>query len=459
MQRSLRAILSVFLSAGMSTTGAIASALMPLSTAQEPVPRAASPVYLNPEQLVQTLDRQDVQGAIRLVEKGWQRQFEDYYQGRLTNRYLEPDEMLLSLERLRRLTGQKTALVYIIPTPNHLELMVVTPGLKLTHHRVRAANRKALMELVQTFRQDVVKPFSAPRTYLPVAQRLYNWLIRPLQAELQAQQVDNLIFCLGTGLRSLPIAALHDGRQFLVEQYSVGIIPAFNLLDQNPAVLPGVRVLAMGAAEFQDQPPLPAVPLEVTTIAGNLWPGTSLLNQNFTLAQLRSQRARTPYGIVHLATHAEFLPGSVANSYIQFWDRRLRPTQFRELGLRVPVVQLLVLSACRTALGDAQAELGFAGLAVQSGSKAAIASLWAVSDTGTLIWMTEFYRQLKTAPTKAEALRRTQLAVLKGHSNATRNLLAQRSGQLSPPELNAIKTLNLSHPYYWAAFTLIGNPW
>jgi CHAT domain-containing protein len=452
-------VLSLVLSVGVSLVGPIAPLIAPPVLAQAPVSGSTPPVRLNVEQLVQTLNRKDVKGAIRLVEKGWQRQFEDYYQGRLTSRYLEPDDMLLSLDRLRRLTGQKTALVYIIPTPNHLELMLVTPGLKLTHRRVATANRKALLEVVQAFRKDVVNPISTSGSYLPVAKQLYGWLIRPLENDLQTQQVDNLIFCLGSGLRSLPIAALHDGQQFLVEKYSVGIIPAFNLLDQNPAVLPGLRVLAMGASEFQDQPPLPAVSTEVTTIAGTLWPGTSLLNQNFTVARLRSQRAKTPYGIVHLATHAEFLPGSVNDSYIQFWDQRLRPTEFRELGLRIPIVQLLVLSACRTALGDTQAELGFAGLAIQSGSKAAVASLWAVSDTGTLIWMTEFYRQLKTAPTKAEAMRRTQLAVLKGQSNITRNLLARRSSRLSPTELNEIKTLKLSHPYYWAAFTLIGNPW
>ena len=82
---------------------------------------------------------------------------------------------------------------------------------------------------------------------------------------------------------------------------------------------------------------------------------------------------------MHLATHATFSPGSVNQSYIQFWDQQLRLDQLKQLNLQVPVVQLLVLSACRTALGDPQAELGFAGLAVQSGAKAAIASLWSVS--------------------------------------------------------------------------------
>ena len=66
----------------------------------------------------------------------------------------------------------------------------------------------------------------------------------------------------------------------------------------------------------------------------------------------------------------------------------------REMEWDTPRVELLVLSACRTALGDEQAELGFGGLAVASGVKSALASLWYVSDQGTLGLMTEFYSQL-----------------------------------------------------------------
>ncbi len=147
------------------------------------------------------------------------------------------------------------------------------------------------------------------------------------------------------------------------------MIPAFNLLDPRSTELRGAKVLAMGASKFEEQSPLPAVPLELETIAKTLWQGEVLLNQNFTLANLQTHRARFPYSIVHLATHADFAPGSISNSYIQFWDKRLSLNRVRDLGLRSPPVQLLVLSACRTAVGNPQAELGFAGLAVMSGSK------------------------------------------------------------------------------------------
>jgi CHAT domain-containing protein len=122
---------------------------------------------------------------------------------------------------------------------------------------------------------------------------------------------------------------------------------------------------------------------------------------------------------------------------------------------------MLVLSACRTALGDLNAELGFAGLAVQSGAKAAVASLWSVDDAGTLLLMTNFYQHLKTSVTKAEALRQAQLAMLYRQAYQQSNSVMRTIPQASLPLglQNSDNEADLAHPYYWAAFTMIGNPW
>jgi CHAT domain-containing protein len=120
----------------------------------------------------------------------------------------------------------------------------------------------------------------------------------------------------------------------------------------------------------------------------------------------------------------------------------------------------MVLSACRSALGDEQAELGFTGLAVQAGVKSALGSLWYVSDTGTLGLMTTFYQQLKQAPIKAEALRQAQLAMMRGEVELDGDELVTPSARISlPEELLNQGNINLTHPYYWSAFTLVGNPW
>ncbi|MDA0209542.1 MAG: CHAT domain-containing protein [Cyanobacteria bacterium FC1] len=267
---------------------------------------------------------------------------------------------------------------------------------------------------------------------------------------------------MDAGLRSLPVAALHDGEQFLIEKYSHSLVPSLNLVDTRYSSVQNAQVLAMGASEFQEQSPLPAVPVEVKTIATNLWQGQAFLNQQFTLANLQRQRQQQPFGIVHLATHGEFQPGEPSNSYIQLWDTRLGLDQLRELGWDNPPLDLLVLSACRMALGDRNAELGFAGFAVQAGVKTAIASLWYVSDEGTLGLMTEFYQQLKTAPIKSEALRRAQLALLRGDvrlESAQVVGLSSGANLPLPPESGTLSDRNLSHPYYWAAFTMIGSPW
>ncbi|MEQ8956361.1 MAG: CHAT domain-containing protein, partial [Coleofasciculus sp. C2-GNP5-27] len=294
-------------------------------------------------------------------------------------------------------------------------------------------------------------------------QQLYNWMIAPLESELQALGIDTLIFCMDAGLRLIPMAALHDGEQFLVEKYSIGSIPSVSLTNSRYNPIKDVPILAMGASKFRGGlSPLPAVPVELELITQQLGSGQSFLNPEFTVNNLKEQRQQ--FGIIHLATHGEFQPGKPHNSYIQLWDKeKLRLDQLRQMGWnQPPQVELLVLSACRTALGDWQTELGFAGLAVQAGVKSALASLWYDSDCGTLALMSEFYHHLNQTDVtiKAEALRRAQIAML-------RQQVQVKEGKLIgtglpnpiplPPEL--LGNQDFSHPYYWAAFTMIGSPW
>jgi CHAT domain-containing protein len=359
-------------------------------------------------------------------------------------------------------TQSRAAFIWVNSESDGLELIVITPGSLPQYFWVPEAKSEEL----EATAEALAKQVSAPRQrrfdrYLPTAQALYRWLVKPLESVLQPRRIDTLIFCLGPRLRTLPLAMLHDGQQFLIEKYSVVRVPAFKLTDMGYSSLKDSQVLAMGASQFQDLAPLPAVPLEIQAIAQSLWPGQFFLNQAFTVSNLQAQRRREPFRIVHLATHADFQPGEIRNSFIQLWDQRLTLDQISTLNLGSPPVDLLVLSACRTAIGDRQAELGFAGLAIQSGAKSAIASLWSVSDAGTLGLMTEFYRQLRTAPTKAIALQKAQLALLHGQVRLEEGQLP--SLRTINPNLSALpfelESEDFHHPYYWAAFTIIGNPW
>ncbi|WP_446362002.1 CHAT domain-containing protein [Coleofasciculus chthonoplastes] len=317
------------------------------------------------------------------------------------------------------------------------------------------------MKKVAEFRRNMTNPVKRnTNSYLDSAQQLYQWLIAPLEAELQKEGINTIVFSMDAGLRAIPVAALHDGQQFLVQKYSLGLIPSVNLTDTRYQPLDDAQVLAMGASEFTDQSPLPAVPIEVSTIANQIWQGKSFINTEFTLNNLKSQRQNQPFRIIHLATHGEFKPGKPENSYIQLFDTKLKLDQLRQLGWNNPPVELLVLSACRTAVGDENAELGFAGLAVQAGVKSALGSLWYVSDEATLGLMTEFYSQLHNTSIKADALRQAQITMLQGKVQLQGGQLQVNGKNLAlPPELSSLGDKELSHPYYWSAFTMIGSPW
>ncbi len=385
------------------------------------------------------------------------------------------------LQEIEKDTGIKPGLLYITFTPSifeatkdnsdkqpdakaitpkpsdELELVLVTKEGKPVRRRT-GVTRSQVEQVLLRFRSTIT---NARRTsYLVYAQQLYQWLIAPLEIELEAREINNIVFLPDRGFRSLPFAALHDTQGFLIEKYSVGLMPSLSLTDTRYVDIRNSEILAMGAAQFQSQTPLPAVPVELSTIVGSLWRGKFFLNESFTLNNLKNIRANTPYGIVHLATHAEFKPGKPSNSYIQFWENQLQLDQIRQLGLDDERTQLLVLSACRTAVGDAEAELGFAGLAVQAGVKSAMGSLWYVSDEGTLGLMTSFYERLQIEPIKAEALRQAQLDMLQGKTHIESGQLVTPTSTIDLPEqLSNLRARDLSHPYFWSAFTVIGNPW
>ncbi|WP_199246369.1 CHAT domain-containing protein [[Phormidium] sp. ETS-05] len=371
-----------------------------------------------------------------------------------------------AMSKIAAETGYKSAIIYVMAQPDQLELILFLGSGQLIRKTVPEAPREKLLEVVSQFRSQLTATRLGKRTdgYRKPAEQLYQWLIAPIEGELQAAGINTLLLSMDSGLRSLPMAALYDGHQFLVEKYSMSLIPSMNLIDPRYQQLKDTRVLAMGASTFPDLDPLPAVPVELSAVTEDLWQGEGFLNEEFTRSNLVRQRQQNPYPIIHLATHGEFKPGTPENSYIQLWgDEKLRLNQLRELGWNNPAVELLVLSACRTALGDEQAEMGFAGLAVQAGVKSALASLWSVSDEGTLALMTEFYRNLENSKIKAEALRQAQIAMIRGELEVSAGELRSSGGTRGalalPPELSEVENSNLSHPYYWSAFTMIGSPW
>ncbi|MFW5763642.1 MAG: CHAT domain-containing protein [Coleofasciculus sp.] len=429
----------------------------PLIEFKKPLERPPTPNALDQEPIINA----DVYKIERYFTQAFEKQL-----GMEAEKILTLDEIRNRLRSIEVATGVKPAVIYGVFVPSstnsemELELMLVTADRDVITKRVSGAKQSDVLNTGQNFRQEIL---DGGFGYLDDAQQLYQWMVAPLETDLQETGIENLVFILDEGLRSLPIAAMHDGDDFIVQRYSVSLMPSVSLTDTRYASIKAMPVLAMGASDFPTNPlleQLPAAAAEVSILTNTLWRGQAFFNENFTVNNLKAQREDKPFGIIHLATHAEFEPGAPSNSYIQLWDSKVGLDQVRSLGWHNPAVELVVLSACRTALGDPSAELGFAGFAAKAGVKSVLASLWYIEDWGTLPMMAEFYNNLDDAPIKAEAWRRAQMAMIEGKVKYEDNQLILSDQAITLPIADANPgNPDLSHPYYWSAFSIVGNPW
>ena len=325
------------------------------------------------------------------------------------------------------------AVIYPIILSDRLEVILSIPGKPLR----RYATKRSQAELETAFRQakNVIRPAAFPRDRLPPLQQIYDWLIRPAEADLTASGIKTLVFVLDGYLRNLPMAVLHDGQKFLVEKYNIALAPGLQLLAPKPLSEVKLKVFTAALSEArQGFPALPGVTQEVQQIAAQM-PGSGLLNQEFVSGRLHDRLKALSYPIVHLATHGQF-SSNAADTFIVTWDEKVNVKEFDRLlrvrtGENQQPIELLVLSACETASGDSRAALGLAGAAIRSGARSTAATLWQVNDESTAIFMTEFYRQLAAKSSKAEALRNAQLTLLRNR--------------------------DYQNPYFWAPFVLVGN--
>jgi CHAT domain-containing protein len=329
---------------------------------------------------------------------------------------------------------QKAAVIYPIILADRLEVILSLPQQPLRHYAVTIPKEQVEDTVVQ-LRQFLTQVTN--RRFLPSSQLLYNWLIRPAEADLTHSEVKTLVFVLDGSLRNIPMAALHDGKQYLIEKYAIALTPGLELLESRPLARQQLKVLRAGLSQArQGFRALPAVEVELNQIQSQV-SGEVLLNQKFTQAAIQKAINATPYPIVHLATHGQF-SSKAEETFILTWDDRINVNELSSLLettdlRRSNPIELLVLSACETAKGDNRASLGIAGVAVRAGARSTLATLWLVNDEATAQIMVRFYQELsQTTVTKAEALRRAQELILQD------------------PKYR-------QHPYYWAPYVLVGN--
>lgn len=330
---------------------------------------------------------------------------------------------------------QYTAAIYPIILPDRLEVILKLPQQALRHHTIAVSQTQA-EQVVEDLRLALREP-ETETAVQSLAGQLYDWLIRPIATDLANHAVKTLVFVLDGNLRSIPMAALYDGRQYLLEQYSVALTPGLQLISPKPLPKQSLAALVAGISEARppDFPALPHVPQEVQDIRSEV-NSRVLLNQQFTSQSLQNQIVNQSFPLIHLATHGEF-SSNADETFILTWDQKIKVNALDALvrskkDAAEDAIELLVLSACQTATGDKRAALGIAGVAVRAGARSTLASLWNVNDDSTALLMGQFYQILTDQPaTKAEALRQAQLQLLKH------------------PLYN--------RPLYWAPYVLVGN--
>ena len=328
----------------------------------------------------------------------------------------------------------EAAVLYPIILPERLEMIVSYPGGNLRHYSTQVAEED-LVQATRQLRQTLV--IRSRSTYLSTAQQLYDWLIRPASADLAASGVKTLTFVPDGPLKNVPMAVLHDGEHYLVENYRLALMSGLTLTDPKPLPSPSFSILAAGLTQGRAGfSPLSNVRQEISNIASFSSKNVVLIDESFTQLNLKDNMQARQAPVVHIATHGQF-GASPANTFLVAWDELINVGDLdnilkARLLNQQSAIELLVLSACQTAAGDDRAALGLAGMAVKSGARSTLATLWSVNDAATSDFMTRFYKTLSVpGTTRAEALREAQLAF--------------------------ITDIGYNHPFFWAPFVLLGS--
>lgn len=325
-------------------------------------------------------------------------------------------------------TNNNAAVINSIILNERTYMLLRLPNGKLNSYPV-AISEKELEKQIDHLRltlEDI-----STDEYLTESQKVYDLTIRPMAEDLAQAKPNTLVFINDGVLRNVPMAALHDGKQFLVEKYAIATTLGFDLNSHKQHIKRDAKAVIFGlTAEIPPFAPLPNVKSETEGVQ-KIIGGKRFLDKDFTVENLQKQIENFGYSIIHLATHGKF--GADPNStFLQLFDRRVSLNEFESILLHSKKpIELLTLSACQTAVGDSRATLGIAGVALRVGVQSTLATLWFVNDADTVPLIQDFYTQMQEPGfTKAEALRQAQLKII-----------ADPNG----------------HPAIWSPFVLVGN--
>ncbi len=355
-----------------------------------------------------------------------------------------------NLEQIQQVVKNDTAILNSIILEDKIAIILSLPNQKPQVNWLQE-NRQTVEVKIKQFREELVdgrsKPDYDPKTTdTKTAKELYDWLVKPLEI---SEEIKTLVLIQDGIFRTIPMAALYDGKQFLVEKYAIATTPSlqlinpqkFNLQESQALILGLTKETQVGEQKFDA---LSNIYSEIQEVQRQFPNHKLLLDEQFNQDNLQKELNQATYQIVHIGTHAQFgfipeetflVTGDNNNSKITI---RELETNLRQLRGGANSIELLALTACQTAAGDERSALGLAGVAIQTGAKSVLASLWSVQNESTFKLVAEFYKNLKTGASKAEALRSAQLKLIKAR------------------ELDDIND-QYENPAYWAPFILIGN--
>lgn len=449
-----------------------------------PVNEMISPIYMDLAEILLEESREKKPESARQIQlREAQKAVESIKQSQLRDYFNDPciDALSQPIQSL----APGTAVIYPIIFPDRIEILADIGG-KL-FHQTQPVQKKRLEKTIQVLAYNLRNG----SFYKKLSQTVYTWLIEPLEFLFEQQGVDTLVFVPDGVFRILPIAGLYDGRRFLIEKYAVVTEPGLTLLDPNelprgemktllagvsvpgPVVMDlpvnlletlsktdlnkkklGVRGLSVKTEQLKNSEKstknlmtqieiaehikkvlaLPGVEREIEILSDNL-PGQTILNHDFILDGFAEKINEQDFRIIHIASHG-FFGGTEEQNFIMTYDKKMSMKHLEDFikpkQLAKKPIELITLSACQTAEGDDKSPMGLSGVALKSGARSVIGSLWPVSDMATQMLLSRFYINLKNEKmTKARALQKAQQ--------------------------DLIRKKEFQHPFYWSAFILVGN--
>ena len=353
-------------------------------------------------------------------------------------------QLLQGAEKTIDRVDSNAVFVYPIILKDRVEVIFKLPNLYLEHRSKQLNNVLSFEQKIQSLRNQIKNKSSNLNKMQLEGENLYSYIIpKDLENNLHelAQKNQNelitLVFILDSNLQNIPMSILRHNNKYLIEDYAIAVIPSRQLFDSREWQR---QLTPLFAGVIKKNPvgeePLPYVEDELEGISNRVtFPVAPLVDEQFT-DTLLEQKVRLGFApIVHIATHGQF-SSDPDETYIAAWGKRIPSQQLEQILQSGNIdderkIQLLILSACKTATGNRRAILGLAGIAAQSQVRTTVGTLWLVDDFSTAEIITQFYNNLETEKSVTESLRDAQLTILNDKER--------------------------EKPYYWAPFILVGN--